>query len=246
MNLEGRVALVTGAGRGIGKAIALHLAKEGADIVFTNRNKVYSDQTQAEIEKLGRKCLAFQVDVSDLEAVEGMIKTSLETFSKIDILVNNAGITKDTLFLRMKREEWDQVLDVNLTGVFNVTKALIKSMVKQRYGRIINLTSVVGFTGNPGQANYSASKAGIVGFSKSIARELGNRNITCNTVAPGFISTDMTNEMTEKQANAVLEQIPLKRMGTVDDISNAVVFLASEQASYITGTTIHVNGGMHC
>ncbi|MBF0287830.1 MAG: 3-oxoacyl-[acyl-carrier-protein] reductase [SAR324 cluster bacterium] len=246
MNLENHVALVTGAGRGIGKTIALHLAKAGVDIIFTNRNKKFSDQTQAEIEAIGRQCLAFQVDVADADAVNEMVKMALDDFKKIDILVNNAGITQDNLFLRMKQEEWNKVLDVNLSGIFNVTKAVIKGMIRQRYGRIVNITSIVGFTGNPGQVNYSTSKAGISGFTKSLARELANRNITCNSVAPGFIETDMTSEMTKEQISAVLAQIPLGKMGSTDDVANAVSFLVSDQANYITGTTLHVNGGMYC
>ncbi len=245
MSLENRVALVTGAGRGIGKAVAIFLAKAGADIIFTNRNKIYSDQTQAAIEATGRRCLAFQVNVSDLKAVEEMVRIAQESFPKIDILVNNAGITRDILFLRMKRSDWDEVLDVNLTGMFNVTKTIIRGMIRQRYGRIVNITSVVGFTGNPGQVNYCAAKSGILGFSKSLALELGNRNITCNTVAPGFIETDMTGELDEKQSQAISERIPLGRMGSVDDIAGAVHFLVSDQADYITGTTLHVNGGMY-
>ena len=245
MSLENRVALVTGAGRGIGKAVAIFLAKAGADIIFTNRNKIYSDQTQAAIEATGRRCLAFQVNVSDLKAVEEMVRIAQESFPKIDILVNNAGITRDILFLRMKRSDWDEVLDVNLTGMFNVTKTIIHGMIRQRYGRIVNITSVVGFTGNPGQVNYSAAKSGILGFSKSLALELGNRNITCNTVAPGFIETDMTGELDEKQSQAISERIPLGRMGSVDDIAGAVHFLVSDQADYITGTTLHVNGGIY-
>ena len=245
MSLENRVALVTGAGRGIGKAVAIFLAKAGADIIFTNRNKIYSDQTQAAIEATGRRCLAFQVNVSDLKAVEEMVRIAQESFPKIDILVNNAGITRDILFLRMKRSDWDEVLDVNLTGMFNVTKTIIRGMIRQRYGRIVNITSVVGFTGNPGQVNYCAAKSGILGFSKSLALELGNRNITCNTVAPGFIETDMTGELDEKQSQAISERIPLGRMGSVDDIAGAVHFLVSDQADYITGTTLHVNGGIY-
>lgn len=245
MSLENRVALITGAGRGIGKAVAICLAKAGADIIFTNRNKNFSDQTQSAIEAIGRRCLAFQVDVADLEAVEEMVRAAQESFPRIDILVNNAGITRDTLFLRMKRSEWDEVLDVNLTGMFNVTKTVIRSMIRLRYGRIVNISSVVGFTGNPGQVNYSAAKSAVVGFSRSLARELGNRNITCNTVAPGYIETDMTGGLDEKQTQTLLQQIPLGRIGSVDDVAQAVHFLVSEQANYITGTTLHVNGGMY-
>lgn len=245
MSLEGHTALVTGAGRGIGKAIALHLAQAGVDIIFTNRNKEYSEQTQREIEAKGRKCLGFQVDVRDAEAVDDMVQQALQTFEKIEFLVNNAGITKDNLFLRMKKEQWYDVIDVNLNGVYNVTRPLIKSMVRQRYGRIVNITSVVGVTGNPGQANYSASKAGIIGFTKSIARELGSRNITCNAVAPGFIETDMTGELNDAQKEEILKQVPLGRIGASEDIAQAVEFLLSEKASYITGTVLHVNGGMY-
>ncbi len=245
MSLENRVALITGAGRGIGKAVAICLAKAGADIIFTNRNKNFSDQTQSAIEAIGRRCLAFQVDVADLEAVEEMVRAAQDSFPRIDILVNNAGITRDTLFLRMKRSEWDEVLDVNLTGMFNVTKTVIRSMIRLRYGRIVNISSVVGFTGNPGQVNYSAAKSAVVGFSRSLARELGNRNITCNTVAPGYIETDMTGGLDEKQTQTLLQQIPLGRIGSVDDVAQAVHFLVSEQANYITGTTLHVNGGMY-
>ncbi len=246
MNLENKVALVTGAGRGIGKGIALSLAKSGADIAFTNRNKTYSDQTKSEIEALGRRCLAFQADVTNVEAIEEMTATVQKTFSKIDILVNNAGVTQDNLFLRMKRDEWDRVLDVNLTGIFNMTKAVIKGMIRQRHGRIINITSVVGFTGNSGQVNYSSAKSGILGFTKSLARELGSRNITCNAIAPGYIETDMTSALNEEQSKYILDQIPLGRMGSVEDIAQAVCFLASDAANYVTGTTLHVNGGMYC
>ena len=245
MSFEGRVALVTGAGRGIGKSIALRLAKAGADVIITNRNKEFSDQTRREIEETGQKCLAFQVDVTDVDAVEAMVKEALEEFTKVDFLINNAGITKDNLFMRMKREEWDKVLDVNLIGMYNVSRALIKTMVRKRFGRIVNITSVVGFTGNPGQVNYSTTKAGILGFTKSLARELGSRNITCNAVAPGFIETDMTGELNAEQKQGIIEQVPLGRMGSVEDIANAVEFLVSEKASYITGTVLHVNGGMY-
>ncbi|MCZ6729784.1 MAG: 3-oxoacyl-[acyl-carrier-protein] reductase [SAR324 cluster bacterium] len=244
VQFENQVALVTGAGRGIGKAIALDLAQAGADIVFTNRTKSLAEETRAEIEALGRKCLAVQADVTEPEAVEGMVAQALEQFSTIDILVNNAGITSDQLFMRMTLENWRKVMSVNLDGMFYVTRAVIKTMVKQRRGRIINITSVVGFTGNPGQVNYSSAKSAVVGFTKSIARELGSRNITCNAVAPGFVDTDMTRVLNESQRKAIMDQIPLGRMGTVEEIAKAVRFIASEDAGYISGTVIHVNGGM--
>ncbi|MCZ6556764.1 MAG: 3-oxoacyl-[acyl-carrier-protein] reductase [SAR324 cluster bacterium] len=244
VQFENQVALVTGAGRGIGKAIALDLAQAGADIVFTNRTKSLAEETRAEIEALGRKCLAVQADVTEPEAVEGMVAQALEQFSTIDILVNNAGITSDQLFMRMTLENWRKVMSVNLDGMFYVTRAVIKTMVKQRRGRIINITSVVGFTGNPGQVNYSSAKSAVVGFTKSIARELGSRNITCNAVAPGFVDTDMTRVLNESQRKAIMDQIPLGRMGTVEEIAKAVRFIASEDAGYISGTVIHINGGM--
>ena len=244
MILENKVALVTGAGRGIGKAIALDLAAAGADIIFTNRNKELGDATQAEIEALGRRCLAMQADVGDPDQVDDLVKQGLERFSTIDILVNNAGITRDTLFMRMSREDWRDVMSVNLDGMFYVTRAVIRTMVRQRSGRIINLTSVVGFTGNPGQVNYASSKSAVIGFTKSIARELGGRNITCNAVAPGFIDTDMTRELNAEQKKVILEQSPLGRIGSAEEIAGVVRFLAGDKASYISGTVIHVNGGM--
>jgi len=244
VNLENKVALVTGAGRGIGKAIALDLAAAGADIIFTNRNKELADATQAEIEALGRQCMAMQADVADADQVDDLVKQGLERFSTIDILVNNAGVTRDTLFMRMSREDWRDVMSVNLDGMFYVTRAVIRSMVRKRSGRIINLTSVIGFTGNPGQVNYASSKSAVIGFTKSIAKELGGRNITCNAVAPGFIDTDMTRELNETQKKVILEQIPLGRIGSVEEIAGVVRFLAGEDAGYISGTVIHVNGGM--
>jgi 3-oxoacyl-[acyl-carrier protein] reductase len=245
VSFAGKVAIVTGAGRGIGKAIALDLAEAGCDIVFTNRTKDLADQTRTAIEALGRKCLAAQADVSDAAAVDALVKAALEQFGKIDILVNNAGITKDGLLLRMTAEDWRQVMAVNLDGMFHMTRAVIKSMVRARSGRIINLSSVVGFTGNPGQVNYASSKAAVLGFTKSVAKELGSRNITCNAVAPGFIQTDMTGKLNEAQQKAILEQVPLGRMGTAEEVAKAVRFLAGDDAAYISGTTLHVNGGMY-
>ncbi|HKI98467.1 MAG TPA: 3-oxoacyl-[acyl-carrier-protein] reductase [bacterium] len=245
MNLQGRVALITGAGRGIGKGIALELAAAGADILFTNRSKPLADATKAEIEALGRRCVAVQADISDPEQVDALVKQGLEQLSTIDILVNNAGVTKDTLIMRMTPEDWREVMAVNLDGMFYVTRAVIRTMVRARRGRIINLTSVVGFTGNPGQVNYASSKSAVVGFTKSIAKELGSRTITCNAVAPGFIDTDMTRDLSEEQKQAILNQVPLGRMGTVEEIAKVVRFLASDDAAYINGTTVHVNGGMY-
>jgi len=245
VNLQGRVALITGAGRGIGKGIALELAAAGADILFTNRSKPLADATKAEIEALGRRCVAVQADISDPEQVDALVKQGLEQLSTIDILVNNAGVTKDTLIMRMTPEDWREVMAVNLDGMFYVTRAVIRTMVRARRGRIINLTSVVGFTGNPGQVNYASSKSAVVGFTKSIAKELGSRTITCNAVAPGFIDTDMTRDLSEEQKQAILNQVPLGRMGTVEEIAKVVRFLASDDAAYINGTTVHVNGGMY-
>ncbi len=245
MELENKVALVTGAGRGIGKAIALDLAAAGADIVFTNRTKALADATKSEVEALGRKCLAVQADVAVPDQVDQMVKQALETFPTLDILVNNAGVTRDQLLLRMTPEDWRQVMEVNLDGMFYVTRAVIRTMVRQRRGRIVNLTSVVGFTGNAGQVNYSSAKSAVIGFTKSIARELGSRHITCNALAPGFIDTDMTRNLGEAQQKTLLEQIPLGRMGTVEEIAKAVRFLVADDATYITGTVLHVNGGMY-
>ena len=244
MNLEGQTALITGAGRGIGKTIALKLAESGADIVLADMSPEVAE-ARAEVESLGRKCLTFEVDVTDLEAIETMVKKIIEELGSIHILINNAGITQDNLFMRMKPEQWSKVIDVNLNGVFNVTKAVIRPMVKQRTGKIINISSVVGFSGNPGQVNYSSTKSALVGFTKSLAREVGARGVNVNAVAPGFIDTAMTQALNESQQEAILQQIPLGRMGDANDIANAVAFLASEEASYITGTILHVNGGMY-
>ena len=244
MDFNGKTVLITGAARGIGKTIALQLADQGADIAFTD----LSDEVEvvkSEIESRGRRCLAFQTNVTDAEAVDAMVKEIVGAWERIDILVNNAGITRDNLFLRMKLEEWAQVVDINLNGVFNVTRAAVRPMVKQRYGRIVSLSSVVGFSGNPGQVNYSSTKAALVGFTKSLAREVGARGVTVNLVAPGFIDTAMTQKLNEDQQSAILQQVPLGRMGSVEDIANAVAFLSSDQAAYITGTTLHVNGGIY-
>jgi 3-oxoacyl-[acyl-carrier protein] reductase len=197
------------------------------------------------VESLGRNCLTFETDVTDFSAIDAMVKKIIEEVGSIHILVNNAGITQDTLFMRMKPEQWAKVIDVNLNGVFNVTKAVIRPMVKQRMGKIINISSVVGFTGNPGQVNYSSTKSALVGFTKSLAREVGARGVTVNAVAPGFIDTAMTQALNESQQELILQQIPLGRMGGPADIANAVSFLVSEDASYITGTILHVNGGMY-
>lgn len=244
MNLKGHTALITGAGRGIGKNIALKLADFGANIALADMIPEIED-VRLEVESKGLKCISYNADVTDLNAIEKMVGKVVTELGSIQILVNNAGITKDNLFMRMKQEEWSRVIDVNLNGIFNVTKAVIRSMVKQRSGKIINISSVVGFSGNSGQVNYSSTKSALVGFTKSLAREVGTRGVTVNAVAPGFINTTMTQTLNEDQKEVILRQIPLGRMGSADDISNAVAFLASEEASYITGSVIHVNGGMY-
>ena len=243
--LEGKVALVTGAGRGIGREIALTLASYGADVIVNyNGSKEKAEEVVAEIAKMGRKAVAVQCSVADYEACGTMITSMLEEFGHIDILVNNAGITRDNLVMKMTEEDFDAVMDTNLKGTFNTIKHMYRPFLKQRAGRIINLSSVSGVLGNAGQANYSASKAGVIGLTKSMARELASRNITVNAVAPGFITTDMTAAMTDAAKEATLAQIPLKRVGEPKDISEVVVFLASDKASYITGQVISVDGGM--
>ncbi|MGD6816201.1 3-oxoacyl-[acyl-carrier-protein] reductase [Metabacillus sp. 84] len=243
--LEGKAALVTGASRGIGRVIALDLARNGADVAVNFAgNEAKAEETVKEIQALGRKAIAIKADVSNSEAVKEMIKDTISEFGTLDILVNNAGITRDNLLMRMKEDEWDDVVNTNLKGVFLCTKAATRQMMKQRSGRIINITSVVGETGNPGQANYTAAKAGVIGLTKTSAKELASRSITVNAVAPGFISTDMTEKLGDDVKEAMLTQIPLAKFGEGEDIANLVTFLASGKSGYITGQTFHVNGGM--
>lgn len=243
--VEGKVALVTGASRGIGRAIALELAQNGANVAVNYAgSEAKANEVVDEIKALGREAFAVQADVSDSEAVAAMVKATVEQFGRLDILVNNAGITKDNLLMRMKDSEWDDVININLKGVFLTTKAVTRQMMKQRQGRIINIASIVGVSGNPGQANYVAAKAGVIGLTKTAAKELSSRNITVNAIAPGFITTDMTDKLTEEVKSEMLKQIPLARFGEPSDISNAVTFLASDKSSYITGQTIHIDGGM--
>lgn len=245
MELENKVALVTGGSRGIGREIALELARNGANVVITYvNNEEKANEVIDEIKSMGVKALAIKADVSKESDVQRMIEKVEEEFNSVDILVNNAGITKDNLLIRMKEEEWDEVMNVNLKGTFLCTKAVARMMMKKRYGKIINITSVVGITGNSGQGNYSASKAGIIGFTKSIARELASRGIRVNAIAPGFIETDMTEVLNEDIKNAMLKSIPLGTFGKPKDIANTVVFLASSKSDYITGQVINVNGGM--
>lgn len=243
--LTGKVALVTGAGRGIGRQIAITLAEYGADVIVNyNGSKEKAEEVVREIEALGRKSVAVQCSVADFEACGKMITDMLETFGHIDILVNNAGITKDNLVMKMTEEDFDAVINTNLKGTFNTIKHMYRPFLKQKAGRIINLSSVSGVLGNAGQANYAASKAGVIGLTKSMARELASRSITVNAVAPGYIDTDMTQAMTDAAKEATLSQIPLKRVGTPKDIAETVAFLASDKASYITGQVISVDGGM--
>ncbi|RMG74965.1 MAG: 3-oxoacyl-[acyl-carrier-protein] reductase [Nitrospirae bacterium] len=243
--MEGQVALVTGAGRGIGKAIAERLSSKGVRVIVADLNLQDAEETAKEISEKGVEAKAIQVDVSSSESVKKMFEDTVNTFGGVDILVNNAGITRDTLVLRMKEEDWDAVINVNLKSVFLCSKEAIRIMSKKRYGRIVNIASVVAFMGNPGQANYSASKAGIVGLTKTLAREYASRGITVNAVAPGFIQTAMTEKLPEKVKEEMLRSIPVGRFGTVEDVATAVAFLSSPEAGYITGHVIHVNGGMY-
>jgi len=245
MSLNGKVALVTGAAQGIGRDIALALAMDGADVAICDVNLEAAQKTATDIEAKGRKSLALKTNVAASADVMAMIEHFIEKFGQIDILVNNAGITRDGLILRMKDEDWDLVLSINLKGAFLCTKAALKYMAKQRGGTIINIASVVGAMGNAGQANYVASKAGLIGLTKTIAREYANRGITANAVAPGFIDTAMTQALSENVREELAKQIPMGKLGTPEDVANAVRFLASPWATYITGQVIHVNGGMY-
>lgn len=244
--LSGKTALVTGGSRGIGASIVRKFAAEGCDVAFTYRSSAEkAEAIRAELEGMGVKALAIQSDAADYAQSEALVKEVLEAFGVIDILVNNAGITKDTLMLRMSEEQWDQVIQVNLKSVFNLTKHCMRPMMKNRGGSIINMSSVVGVFGNAGQANYAASKAGIIGFSKSIAKEVGSRNIRCNAIAPGFIGTEMTDVLDEKTKEGFLSNIPLKRLGAGDDVANACVFLGSDMGAYISGQVLSVCGGLN-
>jgi 3-oxoacyl-[acyl-carrier protein] reductase len=242
--LEGKVALITGATRGIGKKIAEMYAEQGAKVAFTYAGSVEkAKELEAALSSV-TQIKGYQSDASDYDAAQKLIDDVMEEFGKIDILVNNAGITRDNLLLRMTKEDWDKVMRINLDSVFNLTKAVIKPMMKAKSGSIINMTSVVGISGNAGQSNYAASKAGVIGFTKSIALELGSRNIRCNAVAPGFTETEMTADLDEKTLQAWRDRIPMKRAGQTSDVANACVFLGSDMASYITGQTLNVDGGM--
>jgi 3-oxoacyl-[acyl-carrier protein] reductase len=243
--LKGKTAVITGASRGIGRAIALDLAEQGANIVVNySGSEAKAYEVVEEIKQMGGNAIAVRANVANMVEVQAMMKESLEQFGSIDILVNNAGITRDNLLMRMKEDEWDDVININLKGVFNATKAVTRQMMKQRSGRIINIASIVGVSGNPGQANYVAAKAGVIGLTKTTARELATRHITVNAIAPGFITTDMTDKLTEEVKTEMLKQIPLARFGEAKDIASVVSFLASEKSAYITGQTLHVDGGM--
>ena len=245
MELSGKVALVTGAAQGIGKAIAMLLARNGADVVVSDINLEKAQETANEIQGIGRRSFAIKVNVADLKDVERMVEAIVEQFGRIDILVNNAGITRDRLILRMTEEDWDAVLDVNLKGTFNCTKAAIRYMSKQKSGKIVSIASVSGEMGNPGQANYAASKAGVIGFTKTIAREFAGRGINVNAIAPGYIQTPMTDAVPEKAKEELKRMIPMERLGKPEDVAQAVLFLVSENSSYITGQVLNVNGGIY-
>jgi len=245
MTLEGKVSLITGAAQGIGKEIALELARAGADIAVTDILFDKAKETVREIEELKQRAKAYNIDVAETEKVQQTVNQIIEDFGRIDILVNNAGITRDSFLIRMKREDWDRVLSINLTGVFNCTQAVLRWMLKQRYGRIVNIGSVVGLMGNIGQSNYAASKAALVGFSKSVAREIASRGITVNVIAPGYIDTPMTQSLPEEVKKSLFNHIPIPRLGLPKDIAKGVRFLVSDDAEYITGQVLNINGGMY-
>ena len=245
MTLAGKVALVTGGSRGIGRAVALKLAEQGADVAINYAgNTAAAEEVKAAIEKLGRKALLVQGSVADTDGVQAIVNQVVKELGRLDILVNNAGITRDGLLMRMKEADWDAVLETNLKGVFNCSKAVMRTMMKEKSGRIVNMASVVGEMGNAGQANYAAAKAGVIGFTKSLAKEVASRGITVNAVAPGFIATDMTKVLTDDQKAEMAKSIPLGRAGQPEDVANAVLFLVSDEAAYITGQVLNVDGGM--
>lgn len=244
MDFSGRTSIVTGASQGIGEAIARDLAEQGAEVILVDIQKQKLDGVAQEIKDNKGKAVAYEVDVSQLEQVSGIIQTMIQNHGTIHHLINNAGITRDNLLMRMKEDEWDSVMAVNLKGVFNFSKSLIRHMISNRYGRIVNISSVVGLMGNPGQTNYSASKAGVVGFTKSLAREVASRGITVNAVAPGYIETSMTENLPEATKNQFLDFIPMRRFGTPKEVAQVVRFLLSDGAAYITGQIININGGM--
>ena len=245
MNLATEIALVSGASRGIGQAIALKLGQCGATVIGTATTEAGAAAIGELLEGKGYRGRGLRLDVTDADSVATVVKTIAQEFGGPTILVNNAGVTRDNILMRMKEEEWNVIIDTDLSSVYRLSKAVLRGMLKARHGRIVNITSVIGATGNPGQSNYAAAKAGIIGFTKSLAREIGSRNITVNAIAPGFIETDMTRTLPAAQRDALIHNIPLNRLGAVEDIANAVAFLVSKEATYITGETLHVNGGMY-